>query len=728
MGTTPENENYVAEDLNKKDREKAEHELLMQAHRDVRNWYDYFQTSNNTFREDLNFVFMDQWNSKDRANRQTNQKATLQFNFIYTIITQLLGEQRQNTPNPIVRATKANIPQQEVDLRDDLLRQTFYESNVDVVIQNAFMYSLSAGYGAWVVELEYKHPKTFQLAAKVRELKDPRQAFWDPKAVESDKSDGDYSGYFTDHTVEDFKMTWPKAKSNLSFAVENNFMRDDMMWWNVGQKIRVCHIWVKEYYHETIVKLSTGEEMSKEDALEQIALHKKLMAKLKKAARLGANIPPEFMQNVEITQEKDALCYKIRNYAMVDDKILEVRDWPSQHLPIVFLDCQSFFQDGVQYIQSFHKFAQDQQRFLNYVGSEAAESMLNAHNGNWIGTPGNVKGKLMELWKNPQRNKGILLADYDSKGNLPQYIQPPKISADYAEQFALGLQNIQQLVGRYETNRGADSNDSSGKALGIRANLGNQASFVPFDNCKRAVAQTARIMVSLMPAIYDETGDVVVRGKDGKERTVGINQPSINGTYKNDMSLEHFDVSIEAGSNFAMQREAELALLQNAMSIAPQLAPNIMDKYMSLLDIENAPEMVDRIQDLMLGTPIAQIISKETGKPIAQHAPPPPDPRMLAVQQKMQQAQMENQTKIAQQQIDEQKLQLQSQQMVQDAINDHAKNVIDVTAMNKKLQADAIRSETELRANHVKTGTDFAKHLLSLHANKNQAAQRRNDS
>lgn len=722
MGDAMVPESYTAEDLRGKDSFTAENGILNENIKQVNDWFNYFQFCNVSFREDIVFLFGDQWDIKDRSTRELSQKATLQFNFLYSMIMQLIGELRQNTPEPLVRATKATVPQEEVDVRDDLLRQLFYVNNMPIIEQNAFLYSTGGGYAAWVVELDYESNETNKLAIRVRELRDPRNAYWDAKAIEADKSDGDVCGYFTEHTGEEFHMLFPNAKSDLSFSVQSNYTQDDMRWWSLGKKVRVAHHWKKEYYPKQIVTLSNGESMPKEDAEEKLALHKKLLSKLKKYQKLGHQIPQEFMQDITIDFERASPCYKIRHYKMVMDEILEVRDWPSLELPVVFMDGQSYFQDGMQVIQSFHKFAQDEQRYMNYLRSEAAEAMLNAHNGQWLGTPGNFKGKLMELWKNPQRSKGALIADYDAKGNLPQYIPPPQISPSFESQFQMGIQNMQYLTGRHQANLGADGNEPSGKAIGLRALNGNLASFVPFDNCKRAVARTAKIMLSLFPAVYDSTMPVITRTKDGKEKRVMLNQPGFNNTYTNDMSLDGFDVTIDAGSSFNVQREAELAYMQQGMSLAPQYAPAIMDKYFANLDLPNAPEIVERMQEMMLGVPLPQIISKETGKPIPPQQPPPPNPQLLAVQQKQQEAQMENDAKMKQQQIDEQKLQLQSQEMVQDALNNHAKNVTDVMAMNRKLQGEAIKSKTELAKNHINVKTDFAKHLLTL------GAQQQNDN
>jgi len=705
---------YIAEDLNTKDSDKAEQAILAYAKNHIGAWFDYFSVNNEKFRMDLMFLFVDQWNSNDRYLRNLSQKPVLMFNFLYAIVMQLLGEQRLNSPAPRVRATKPNVSQEAVDLRDDLLRQIFWLNKAPVIFQTAFMYALGGGYGAWLVELDYENPKTFDLAIKLREIPDPRTCFWDPDALESDKSDGMFSGFFTAHTPEQFHMLFPNAKSDLSFMVTSGYNDEYARIWRQGKKINIAHFWVKEEYNEEVVQLSNGESMTAEEAKELLIQQDKLVSMLRKSQKFGAQVPASHLEKVEIERQRSSVCYKIRHYKMIADEILEVREWPSDYLPVVFLDCQSFVLDGQQTTNSIHKFAQDEQRYLNYIRSEAAEAMLNLNHGNWVGTPKNIEGKIGELWRNPQRSKAILLANYDEKGNLPQFVPPPSISTSFETQFQQGVMNVQQIMGRYDDNRGQETNADSGKAVKARQNAGNLSAFVPFNNLERAVEQTGRICVSLFPAVFDATRPMMVRGKNGGERSVMLNEPSLNGEYKNDMSVTGFDVTIETGGSFALQREAAMEQLQEVMALAPQLAAGLMDKYVENLDVENMPDIVERVQEMMLGIPIPQIISKETGKQIPPAPPGPPNPQMAAVQQKQQQSKMDFQVHQAQQEIDREKLTLQSQQMVQDSINDHAKNLTDVMAMNQKLQADLLRSKTELTRAHMGHKTDLVKHISSM--------------
>jgi len=80
---------------------------------------------------------------------------------------------------------------------------------------------------------------------------------------------------------------------------------------------------------------------------------------------------------------------------------------------------------------------------------------------------------------------------------------------------------------------------------------------------------------------------------------------------------------------------------------------------------------------------------------------------------------------LRQQQINNEKdkVALQSQQMVQDAIKDHADNVMEVHATNAKIQSDTIKAHAEIVKANAGHKVDLVKHFSGL-AHQAHAAER----
>src|SRR5258708_12933308 len=97
---------------------------------------------------------------------------------------------------------------------------------------------------------------------------------------------------------------------------------------------------------------------------------------------------------------------------LIKERIIEISEWTSKHLPIIFVDGNSEFIEGRQYTKSFIHEGRDAQKFINYVGSEIATEIKNRRREQWIGTPDNIIGQEQQ-WRNPELQAGILMAKPD---------------------------------------------------------------------------------------------------------------------------------------------------------------------------------------------------------------------------------------------------------------------------------------------------------------------------
>ena len=102
-----------------------------------------------------------------------------------------------------------------------------------------------------------------------------------------------------------------------------------------------------------------------------------------------------------IVGERMSKDYKVRQYVLTQNQIIEFTDWPSKYLPIIFVDGDSNFINGQQYTRSFIHEAKDSQKFVNYVGSEIAAEIKNRRREQWMGTPDNILGN-EQMWRNPE--------------------------------------------------------------------------------------------------------------------------------------------------------------------------------------------------------------------------------------------------------------------------------------------------------------------------------------
>lgn len=704
-----------ADDLEGKDADHNEHKLVNECVKSINNYFSVEANNVGSFRDDINFIYNDQWTADLRATRSQKKKAVLTFNYLKSYIDSLLGEEIQNDPDIIVSAQSANVPQDAINLRNDWLRQVFYENKMSVIKQYCFMYMLAGGFSVIEVGYDYENPKTFNKKITLDWTDDPTMYFFDPQAKKADKSDSDVCGKIISLTESEYKMYYPDAKTNGSINIQ--YESDDYTYKGYeGKRIKIAQIFRKEFYEETIVLLSNGESMPEDDANELLEEQEKLLRQMKKHEKMGAIVPQQFKQKIEVIEKRKSVCFKIMHYTINNSEILECGEWPSTLMPYVFVPCYFVKIDGMSRYISYHRYAQDAQRWLNYLASESCDILMTSHHKNWKAPVKSFDGQTLDILLNPQNTCPVLLYNEVPSGASPEYIPPPQLSPEFASQFSRTVGDISNILGRFEANKGQQGNERSGVAIDKRALFGNISSTIPFENLLMAIEQVANICMSLAPAVHDTRRMITVRGKDKKDRKVMVNDNYL-GQSKNDMSGDGYKVTIEAGVSFAAQKAQSMAQLQALIGSEPMYAQLLGDLMAQNMQVNNMPQIVDRIRESMLGTPLPMIIAKETGMKPPQM---PPNPQAQMQQQMMQQ---EMQLKQQQVEIERQKLALQAQKQIGDAITNHASNVLDVKKINTQIITDSMKANAEVEKakldNHVNlikhfSGHDHKERLASL--------------
>lgn len=622
--------------------------------------YDYNNLNNTMGRQDLYFTYIDQWRPDDRSSRMLDRQPVLTFNYQLPVLNQLIGEQRSQEPDIICEPANENVRPQDAEIMAGRIREVMYQNKAPEVYQTAFKYALTASYSHIFHDIEYESDESNKLAIKMKCIEQFTSAFFDANAKETDKSDAAIQGYFIDMTKDEFHRRWPEAEVINSFPTYANDPTYNNYFFS-QQNIRIVKVWVRIPATETICTVVCGQETqylplkeAKEYVEEMNRKRNRIMQLRNQGILQAVPIPPK----CEITFKRKSLTHKIIKVLMTYKQILEIQEWPSKRMPGVFVPCLDAMIDGKQYLFSFLRTMQDPLRFLNYVKSAQAENLLNGHHVNWVGTPANVKGDLLQYWKMPNRSKTILLANYDEKGNLPQPVNPPEISASFFQMSDALIKDLMGVTGRYEALSGQQGNEKSGTAIDKRAMYSSMSSFLPFDNLKRAINSSAQIIMDLLPAVTDDNESIVVRNKDGKRESKMPGRDFSFDYIKKAQKAQMYNVRIEVGASQAVQKMANFNMMLQLIQADPQVAPLIIDLMAQNLDLENVQQIVERLRENIV--PPA-VIAKEEGKPMPQPSPQQQQQAQLmqALQalplQELKVKQMQAQTAMQKTQLDAQK-------------------------------------------------------------------------
>ena len=254
-------------------------------------------------------------------------------------------------------------------------------------------------------------------------------------------------------------------------------------------------------------------------------------------------------------------------------------------------------------------------RMRNYWRSASVEAIALAPKAPWLVTPKQIEGFEQDWRTVGQGNPSVLPYNPDPKvpGGVPSRVAPAPVQTAMLQEAAIASDDIKAVTGIYDASLGARSNETSGRAISARQAEGDVSTYVYLDNLLHAVEETGRIVVSMIPRIYDTERTIRILGKKDEAEIIKVND---GGQF--DLRVGKYDVSITTGASFTTQRQENVQTLTEILRSAPNLAPILIPRLITMMDFEDAQEIAVEI------------------KQMSQGSPPPPDPKDVAQAQKYQ--------------------------------------------------------------------------------------------
>jgi portal protein len=652
----------------------------------VNDWYAYFAENISFGKEDYYFLFVDQWLITERQDLQRLGKPIMTCNKLYDYYKKTVALFRQNTPTINVRSKdfyNINDPkelmdlQYEVSLREGILKNIEYNSKADIAYQMAFENALARGWGAVRVITEYESADSFNQVLKIKAIPISDQAYFDPAAEDSTKSDGEYCGVYTFMDKKMFEKLWPDVPFPISFSTAGTIAGD--IPWVHKDKIVVVDHYQKEHFKKTLYLLDNGETVSKKDWDSAIKDYKSALQEFGSTSVQNLDLP-------KIIDKRESMDYDIWHYQVIGDRILDKALWPGKILPVVFNDCESYYYEGRQRTQSFIRHAIDTQRMLNYAFTMRAQAIRTARKEQYLVTPSMIQNHEYQ-WQNPEIQQGALVYNVDPiTKDKPTMIPPSQVSNALLQDYDSLTSDIQQILGIYAANLGAESNEISGKAINNRAKQGILSAYIPQDNIIRCQEQIARVLLDAIPNVYDTERPMVLIKPDKSQQVVIVNQMTKEGI-KNDLKKGNFDVQVKVAPPYEIQKQENLQLIMSLIQNNPQAQQLLGDLIVENINFENRDRIVARFKTLVP----KEILAMESGQP-----PPPPQPPQIdpAVQLKMQELQMKKQQLDNDYDLKNKEYLIKLNELNNQLQAVPAKNYIDAT----KIQAEIKKAELNYQA------------------------------
>ena len=601
---------------------KTDGDLLALARKQYESAYNRERDNIDLAYEDLAFRIGDgQWTEQARKMREAENRPCVTVNMVPQFIRQVTGDMRLSKPSIKCVPVDDRGDKETAETVAGIIRYVENRSDADSIYTRAADSQVTCGFGAWRVVNEYAEATTFNQELRIASVDDPVAVLFDPNAKLPTREDAQFCFVLVDMTRDAFQERWPDQSPSdwgdlPSTATWDTWLGDDM--------VRVAEYWYKEPAKRTLALLPDG-------SIDDLTSDADATTKLAELKAAGARI-----------EERDS--FKVYRCMISCGAVLdEPEEWPGRYIPIVAVVGEET-RIGRRVVRSgLLRDSKDAQRLYNYYCSAHAETVALQPKAPFIGTEKNFK-RFGSQWANANtQNRAYLTFDPDPQapGFVPQRVPPPVSSQGISEGMDRARMDMQSTIGIYDAGLGRKSNETSGKAIEARQAESDVGTYVYTANWVHAIKYTGRILLDLIPHVYDTERVIRIVGEDGKEQTVRINEQQIVETTEdgeavvralNDVTTGAYDVVMEVGPSFSTRRaearESMTAFLQSA-GPAGQVFLDLIAKNQ---DWPMADQIAKRLEAL-LPPNIQAMIKEERGEPVQ---PPQPDPaQQMAMQAEM---------------------------------------------------------------------------------------------
>lgn len=561
-----------------------------------------------------------QWDDLSVQTRKLEKRPMLTINKMPQHIRQVTNDIRMNRPSVRFRPADDKADVEVAEILMGLVRHIEANSDADISYDTATEHQVTHGLGYIRILTDYIAEDSFDQDIFICRVKDPFKVYDDPDAEDPAGADRKWL-FMEDWLLEDeFKAQYPKAD-----PIDWSFDGRDGWFDAAEKKVRIA-----EYF-----------EVSDKDA--ELYMWPNGATSFK-----GDPLPQGVIIGEKPIKTRSSKKRIVKWYKLSGKEVLDEREFPSKFIPFARVVGNEWEVDGKSYISGLVRNAKDSQRMYNVAQSAIVERVMQAPKAPWIAPVEAIEGYEKEWATANTANHAFLPYNHvDESGNPippPQRISPATVEPGL-NQIAMGASDdIKSETGQYDASLGQKSNETSGRAIMARQREGDMATYHYVDNLARAVRHIGRIILDLIPKIYDTKRVARIIGEDGElnRYTLDPESPEALTEFKDDAgeirrifnpNIGTYDVYTTTGPSFTTRRMEAVDAMTQMTQANPQLWQVIGDLLVKNMDWPGADDMAKRLK-LTLLPPVQAKVDKEDGQDVL---PPQVQQQMHQMQEQMKQ-------------------------------------------------------------------------------------------
>lgn len=550
-----------------------------------------------------------QWDNDLILARELDDKPCLTINKVQQHNLMVINDAKQNKPGVRIRPVGDEASFEGAQIYQELVYHIEYISSAENVYDSAMSFAVQGGWGYWRVDTDYISDKTFDQEIYIRHIKDPRAVYLDPDINEIDGSDARWGLIFEDMDRELYKKKYPKFTDVMGGSTLGN--QGDG--WLTDDKVRIALYYYKEEKEDKLVHW-VGQ-----DGVQIIAKKSELddQQKLMYAALKKEPAAKELYQ----FKERNIISNAIHWVKIAGDRVIEGPTlWLGSTIPIVRLVGTETVIDGVLDRKGHTRALINAQQIYNFMSSSNVEFISTQSKTPWVAPSAAIEG-FEEYYKTANRvNHSYLPYNaYDDDGNQMQApVRNSAISSGqgYVQQMQVAQNELMMASGQYQAQMGENENAKSGVAINARQRQGDRATYHFIDNQAIAIRRTGKILIDLIPKVYDTPRIKKILAQDGSrmnvkidtdapqelEKTSDPNNPKMdNGQqiieYIFNPDFGQYDVQADTGPSFATKRMETAASLMELIKADPEIMKIGGDLLVKNMDFAGADVLALRLNN-----------------------------------------------------------------------------------------------------------------------------------
>lgn len=653
--------------------------------------HNYFEPNVRRYNEFTKFVFDTNLTNSDEAILRTLGKPTVQFNILESFVSKVRGEFAKQMPSLMVRAADG-VPSQmltpqfieTITIIEEHLRAVLLEADNDCLQYNIFTDLLAGGFSVMRIYTDYVNEMSFEQNIYIDRVFDPTLCGFDPLARDSHKGDGEYCFEIYPMLKESFEAEFGEfAASEMKFSRNvgdfNWSVRNDNQ-----DVVLVADFFEKKKVKTKIIKITTGQTVTEK-------AYKAFIQQWEEDRRIEQ--PP-----LPVGEPRWTNIETICRYRVCENKVLDYVETNYKYLPLVFVDGNSVVlnSDGgsQQMTRPYVYQAKDIQRLKNMIGQSLANEFENLIQHKFVVAIESIDPKYQEAYQNVQKADTLLYKHFldTNAPNVilppPQVIHRPEIPGILSTSFAQCDQMAQTILGAFDSAQMGEKS-LSGVAVARLMSSTNSATVPYLMGYIKGLNRIAQIYLDLLPKYYLTPRTLPVLKANGKREYVEINK---QGSVYFNFDANHLNVKVEAGVNFAIQKDIALQTVTTLSQSMPIFA-DFMNK-------EGLPVLLDNID--IRGIDGLKVKAEKYAEQQMQQQQQQQQMQMqqMQQQQQLQQTQSQMQVQMQQQQLQQGQISLQ---MAQKELQMPTSEEISLFAIQEKAKIDAAKVSIDER----KVETDF---------------------